>query len=62
LTFSVVSFAEIGIKASVAKLTVSKELYRHVLGGVVRVSDSHPTTDSPSPRFRHITAILSTGC
>jgi PIN domain nuclease of toxin-antitoxin system len=37
LAFSVVSFAEIGIKASVGKLTVPKELYRHILGGGVSV-------------------------
>jgi PIN domain nuclease of toxin-antitoxin system len=37
LTFSVVSFAEIGIKASVGKLTVPKDLYQHILDGGVRI-------------------------
>ncbi len=37
LTFSVVSFAEIGIKVSLGKLTIPKDLYRHILDGGVRI-------------------------
>lgn len=37
LTFSVVSFAEIGIKASLGKLTIPKNLYEHILDGGVRI-------------------------
>lgn len=37
LAFSVVSFAEIGVKASIGKLTVPADLYEHVLGSGLRV-------------------------
>jgi PIN domain nuclease of toxin-antitoxin system len=37
LTFSVVSFAEIGEEVSAGKLTVPKDLYQHILGGGVRI-------------------------
>jgi PIN domain nuclease of toxin-antitoxin system len=42
LAFSVVSFAEIGIKASIGKLAVPKDLYEHVLGGGVRILELAP--------------------
>jgi PIN domain nuclease of toxin-antitoxin system len=42
LTFSVVSFAEIGIKASIGKLTIPKGLYQHILGGGVRILELAP--------------------
>jgi PIN domain nuclease of toxin-antitoxin system len=37
LAFSVVSFAEIGVKAAVGKLSVPADLHAHVLGTGVRV-------------------------
>jgi PIN domain nuclease of toxin-antitoxin system len=37
LTFSVVSFAEIGVKASIGKLTVPADLYPHVLRTGLRI-------------------------
>jgi PIN domain nuclease of toxin-antitoxin system len=37
LAFSVVSFAEIGVKAAVGKLEVPSDLYEHVLAAGVRV-------------------------
>jgi PIN domain nuclease of toxin-antitoxin system len=37
LAFSVVSFAEIGVKAGVGKLAVPRDLHEHVLGTGVRV-------------------------
>ena len=37
LAFSVVSFAEIGVKAAVGKLSVPDDLYAHVVGTGVRV-------------------------
>jgi PIN domain nuclease of toxin-antitoxin system len=37
LLFSVVSFAEIGVKASIGKLTVPDDLHEHVVGSGLRV-------------------------
>jgi PIN domain nuclease of toxin-antitoxin system len=37
LAFSVVSFAEIGVKAAVGKLTVPDDLHAHILGTGLRV-------------------------
>lgn len=37
LAFSVVSFAEIGVKAAIGKLTVPEDLHAHVLGAGLRV-------------------------
>ena len=37
LAFSVVSFAEIGVKAAVGKLAVPDDLYAHVVGTGVRI-------------------------
>lgn len=37
LAFSVVSFAEIGVKAAIGKLAVPDDLYAHVVGTGVRV-------------------------
>ena len=37
LAFSVVSFAEIGVKAAIGKLAVPEDLHAHVLGTGVRV-------------------------
>jgi PIN domain nuclease of toxin-antitoxin system len=37
LAFSVVSFAEIGIKASIGKLVVPEDLREHVVGAGVRI-------------------------
>jgi PIN domain nuclease of toxin-antitoxin system len=37
LVFSVVSFAEIGVKAAIGKLAVPPDLYAHVVGAGVRV-------------------------
>jgi PIN domain nuclease of toxin-antitoxin system len=37
LAFSVVSFAEIGLKAAIGKLAVPQDLYTHVVGTGVRV-------------------------
>jgi len=44
LTFSVVSFAEIGIKAAVGKLTVPRDLREHILGsgvGILGLASDH---------------------
>ena len=37
LAFSVVSFAEIGVKAAIGKLTVPHDLYEHVVGAGIRI-------------------------
>jgi PIN domain nuclease of toxin-antitoxin system len=37
LAFSVVSFAEIGVKAAIGKLTVPDDLQEHIVGAGVRV-------------------------
>lgn len=37
LLFSVVSFAEIGVKASIGKLVVPGDLHRHVIGSGLRI-------------------------
>jgi PIN domain nuclease of toxin-antitoxin system len=37
LAFSVVSFAEIGVKAAIGKLSVPHDLYSHIVGTGVRV-------------------------
>jgi PIN domain nuclease of toxin-antitoxin system len=37
LAFSVVSFAEIGVKAAIGKLAVPQALYEHVVGTGIRV-------------------------
>jgi PIN domain nuclease of toxin-antitoxin system len=37
LLFSVVSFAEIGVKAAIGKLSVPEDLRQHVLGAGIRV-------------------------
>ena len=42
LAFSVVSFAEIGVKAAIGKLTVPEDLYAHVVGTGVRVLGLSP--------------------
>lgn len=42
LAFSVVSFAEIGVKAAIGKLTVPDDLHAHVVGTGVRVLGLSP--------------------
>jgi PIN domain nuclease of toxin-antitoxin system len=42
LAFSVVSFAEIGVKAAVGKLTVPDDLHAHILGAGLRVLGLSP--------------------
>jgi PIN domain nuclease of toxin-antitoxin system len=42
LAFSVVSFAEIGVKAAVGKLTVPDEFHAHVVGTGIRVLGLSP--------------------
>jgi len=42
LAFSVVSFAEIGVKAAVGKLTVPDDLHAHVVGTGLRVLGLSP--------------------
>lgn len=42
LAFSVVSFAEIGVKAAVGKLAVPADLHEHVLGSGLRVLGLSP--------------------
>ena len=37
LAFSVVSFAEVGVKAAIGKLVVPPDLYAHIVGAGVRV-------------------------
>lgn len=37
LTFSVVSFAEIGVKAATGKLAVPAELHQHIVGSGLRI-------------------------
>ena len=61
LAFSVVSFAEIGVKAAVGKLAVPDDLHAHVVGTGLRVLGLSPTMDWPSRAFRCITVIRSTG-
>ena len=42
LAFSVVSFAEIGVKAAIGKLTVPDDLHAHVIGTGVRLLGLSP--------------------
>lgn len=42
LAFSVVSFAEIGVKAAIGKLAVPDDLHAHILGSGVRVAALAP--------------------
>ena len=42
LTFSVVSFAEIGVKAAIGKLAVPDDLYAHIAGNGLRVLGLSP--------------------
>lgn len=42
LTFSVVSFAEIGVKSAVGKLVVPGDLYEHVVGSGLRILGLSP--------------------
>ena len=52
LAFSVVSFAEIGVKAAIGRLVVPDDLHAHVLGTGVRVlglSSEHGLAVAASP-------------
>jgi PIN domain nuclease of toxin-antitoxin system len=62
LAFSVVSFAEIGVKAAVGNLEVPDDLHARILDTGVRVLGLSRRTGSRSRAFRSITAIHSTGC
>ena len=42
LAFSVVSFAEIGVKAAIGKLTVPDDLHAHIVGSGLRVLGLSP--------------------
>jgi PIN domain nuclease of toxin-antitoxin system len=62
LLFSVVSFAEIGVKAASGKLSVPRDLRDHVLRSGVQTSAWTPITASRSRIFRCIIGTPSTGC
>ena len=61
LAFSVVSFAEIDVKAAIGKLAVPDDLHAHVVGTGLRVSNCSPTMALLSRVFRCITVTHSTG-
>lgn len=61
LSFSVVSFAEIGVKASIGKLAVPADLHEQLLRSGLQILGSPPTTRSLSPTCRSTTATPSTG-
>ena len=61
LAFSVVSFAEIGVKAAVVKLTVPDDLHAHVVGTGLRVlgrSPDHGRGDRPARLNELLPAVV----
>lgn len=62
LLFSAVSFAEMGVKAAVGKLTVPSELRQRVVDAGLRTLNLTAQHGSPWRACRCTTGIRSTGC
>jgi len=62
LAFSVVSFAEIGVKAAIGKLVVPRDFHEHIVRPGFMSWGSPPITRSRSRNCRCTTATHSTGC